>query len=212
MDEPCRSGDSRDHLAAKSPRGRGCRRSYKNRLRLTFEPDCVPERVVADRSREPGPDRIGDDIASEVEDILIAPQRAIVKRARPDASTLSAYAIDDRRDSGLQISDRIGKIAVAKLDERVQVIRHQHPAHHFDIVPRRRDFPRGVACDVEARENGLAQQRRRRDQINPVFTGDAAFSQRSVSASSFAIHATSLRATAALIRSSSAASSRHPTP
>ena len=62
----------------------------------TSQPNRIPERIVPHAPHQPRPDRIGDDVARDGEQILIPVQGMIVERPRPHCALRPSRLLVER--------------------------------------------------------------------------------------------------------------------
>lgn len=179
---------------------------------ITREPDGIPERVSAYRPHQSRAHGVADDVPREIDDVIVATQRAIVEGGRPDRLSRFTQRVDCPRRSLLDRLHRIGNGAFMHFNERVQMIGHQDPAENGIRSTRCRDDARGGASELEVGKYGGAEPRRRSHQINPSSCGKARPSKRAMPGSCLAIHAASVRRGASSFPSAIGVPSCHSTP
>ena len=85
---------------------------------------------------ETSPNRIPDDVTRDTEGILFHTQRTIMVSGHPEPA---GTAIDLVRNQGQHRFDPLHETRerslLAQFDQRMQMIRHQHPAQHLGIDP-----------------------------------------------------------------------------
>lgn len=148
------------------------------------EPHRVPERIVANATHEPRTHGIGHDIASSRHQILIATQGVVMKGSCPQPAVPLQAAVGGARHDELQPMHRaIQRLGCSKLQERVEVIGHQHPAWN-PVIGRQIELGnslRSSTADDEMLESRNPVLCNEGEQINLARHTDASLAQPSMS-------------------------------
>ena len=123
--------------------------------RRLLQPGRAPEWVFAERSRQSRADRVLDDVSNAPADVCLGTQCAIMERAAEDLATGAARGI--RCACGVRIDaahEDVQWRAVAHFDQRMPMVRHDHPCERRAPGPRHavRKHPADGAGRFECRE------------------------------------------------------------
>ena len=143
------------------------------------QPDCIPERVVTHARHKAGADRVGDDVARGGLQIVDVTQGMVVEGAVPDRPGPFKRGVGRAGTGGLESVDDLGQaVPLAKLQQPVGVIGHQHPSHQTRIAEQRRvlETTARSAGGLEVSEDRRARQRGHGQVINLSRTKIAATS------------------------------------
>ncbi len=108
--------------------------SARFRLQALLQPDAVPEWILAQSAHETRTQWIGDKVAGSHQQFPLVSQCVLVECPSPHSTTASQRAIGAARACTLQPGhDARQAIVLAKLQQPMRVVRHQHPCKHLRI-------------------------------------------------------------------------------
>ena len=146
-------------LFASTPRNKNSRASSTLRkVGGAGDGTCPPVRVILDAIRQSGTQWIGDDVPGLSDQVLIRAQPVFVIAALPDRCGAADQWPDRASAARLESLHSRSERSAAKLEQPMQVIRHQYPGFRADPSFRfkGKDFSTDDCCDCSVGEQRFA--------------------------------------------------------
>ena len=122
------------------------------------KPDSIPKWIVPNSPYQPRPQRVCDDIASSLQQILVITQCSVVKPSLPKLFATSPRTIHRNRTPGLCTLHQPLQCSRMKLDQPMKMVGHDDPSQGSDmaLLLRPSEFLYYQSAQPPVRENRLA--------------------------------------------------------